>query len=98
MPSCIPFFPSVLIWNAASFSNVTVFEGENILNTMKTQTEIPVLTKSKIAVEKKQEQTASSCCTPKNDATVCCTPSEKLEDNGGACCAQPEDGSSCCDK
>jgi hypothetical protein len=86
-----------LIQVAASFSYVTVFKGENI-NTMETQTEIPVLTKSKVTVEKKQEPAASSCCAPKNNASVCCTPSEKAEDNGGACCAQPEDGSSCCDK
>ncbi|WP_133259546.1 hypothetical protein [Pseudochryseolinea flava] len=65
---------------------------------METNTEIPMLTKSKVPVEKIQTPAASSCCAPKNNASVCCTPSEKAEDNDGACCAQPEDGSSCCDK
>lgn len=57
---------------------------------------IPVIPKSK--VEKKETVAASSCCAPKNDASVCCTPSETKEDNDGACCAQPADGSACCDK
>jgi hypothetical protein len=65
---------------------------------METQTEIPVLKKSKGTEVKTQTPAASSCCAPKNKESVCCTPSEKLEDNAGACCAQPEDGSSCCDK
>jgi hypothetical protein len=65
---------------------------------METQTEIPVLTKSKVTVEKKERVAASSCCAPKSNASVCCTPSKNPEDNGGACCAQPADGSSCCDK
>ena len=65
---------------------------------METLTEIPVLKKSKVSYEKKQEPAAASCCAPKNSASVCCTPSEKPEDNGGACCAQPADGSACCDK
>ena len=64
---------------------------------MKTLESIPVLQKSK--VEKKETPVVSSCCTPKdNSASVCCTPSEKPEDNGGACCAQPSDGSACCNK
>ena len=65
---------------------------------MKANSEIPVLTKSKVTIERKSEPATPSCCAPKNNASVCCTPSEKPEDNGGACCAQPEDGSSCCDK
>lgn len=66
--------------------------------TMETLTEIPVLKKSKVSYEKNEEPVASSCCAPKNNVSVCCTPSEKPEDNGGACCAQPADGSACCDK
>jgi hypothetical protein len=65
---------------------------------METQTEIPVLKKSKVTIEKKEQAEASSCCAPRNNASVCCTPNEKPEENEGACCAQPEDGSSCCDK
>lgn len=64
---------------------------------METQTEIPVLGKSQVS-KSKTTPAATSCCTPKVDAGVCCTPSEKAEDNGGACCAQPADGSACCDK
>ena len=58
---------------------------------------IPVIQKTTISAEKKDVQ-ASSCCTPKDNASVCCTPSETKEDNNGACCAQPEDGSACCNK
>jgi hypothetical protein len=65
---------------------------------METQTEIPVLKKSKSTLEKKELVQPASCCAPKNNASVCCTPSETPADNGGACCAQPADGSSCCDK
>lgn len=56
---------------------------------------IPVIKKSTI---QKKTVAGTSCCTPKNNASVCCTPGESKEDNGGACCAQPEDGSACCDK
>jgi hypothetical protein len=63
-----------------------------------TTSEIPVIQKSKITKEKTVEAPASSCCAPKNNASVCCTPSESKEDNNGECCAQPEDGSPCCDK
>lgn len=59
--------------------------------------EIPLLKKSTLSSETK-EAPAASCCTPKNNTSVCCTPSETKEDNDGACCAQPADGSSCCDK
>lgn len=65
---------------------------------MNTETlEIPVLKKSK-ATSVKNDAPASSCCTPKGNAPVCCTPSETKEENNGACCAQPEDGSACCNK
>ena len=40
----------------------------------------------------------TSCCTPKVESAVCCTPSLTTEENNGACCAQPEDGSPCCNK
>ncbi|HEY3403875.1 MAG TPA: hypothetical protein VGK59_10840 [Ohtaekwangia sp.] len=59
--------------------------------------EIPVLQKSKSTTEMKEAAT-SSCCTPKENASVCCTPSQTKEENSGACCAQPEDGSACCNK
>lgn len=65
---------------------------------METQTEIPILKKTKIADVEMETPVASSCCAPTNNETVCCTPSEKIEDNKGACCAQPVDGSACCDK
>jgi hypothetical protein len=58
---------------------------------------IPAIQKTKIMSVQK-DGNASSCCAPKDNASVCCTPSETKEDNNGACCAQPEDGSSCCDK
>ena len=63
---------------------------------METQTEIPVLKKSVVTESKNQAPATSSCCAPKNNESVCCTPGEKPEDNGGACCAQPADGSPCC--
>ena len=63
---------------------------------MKTEMlDIPVIQKSQI---KKSEPVASACCAPKDNASVCCTPSTSEEDNDGACCAQPEDGSACCNK
>ena len=82
----------------ASFSLIIVFNSENKSNTMETLTEIPVLIKSKATLEKMQEPKASACCAPKNNASVCCSLSEKPEEIGGACCAQPADGSACCDK
>lgn len=57
---------------------------------------IPVIKKSKM--EKKVTEAAASCCTPKTNVDVCCTPSETKEANDGACCAQPDDGSVCCNK
>ena len=81
----------------ASFPVLPSLKRENIYF-METQMEIPVLQKSKVTTEKKAQAEASSCCTPKNNASVCCTLTEKAEDNDGACCKQPEDGSSCCDK
>jgi len=57
---------------------------------------IPVIQKLKI--ENKTGVGASSCCTPKNDASVCCIPSKEKDENNGDCCAQPEDGSACCNK
>jgi hypothetical protein len=65
---------------------------------METQKEIPLLKKSKIIRGKIEQPVETSCCAPKNNVSVCCTPSETPEDNGGACCAQPTDGSGCCDK
>ena len=65
---------------------------------METLNEIPVLKKSTVSREEKSVPAPASCCAPKNNASVCCTPGEKPEDNGGACCAQPEDGSACCNK
>jgi hypothetical protein len=66
---------------------------------METKTEkIQTIQKSKIEVKSKEAPAASSCCTPKNNESVCCTPSETPTENDGACCAQPEDGSSCCNK
>jgi thioredoxin reductase len=41
---------------------------------------------------------ASSCCTPRVEATACCEPSKSPEENNGACCAQPTYGGTCCDK
>ena len=68
-----------------------------LINKMKTQTIIPMLTKSKVH-QNTDGKSHSSCCTPKGDATVCCTSSDTTKDNDGACCAQPEDGSACCNK
>jgi hypothetical protein len=65
---------------------------------METKTEVPVLQKSRIKNSVKEVAPASSCCAPKNNASVCCTPSETKNENNGACCAQPEDGSECCEK
>jgi hypothetical protein len=65
---------------------------------METRTsDIPVIQKTKVTA-KKEVKDPSSCCTPKNNASVCCTPREPKEESNGACCAQPEDGSACCDK
>ena len=60
--------------------------------------ELPLVQKTKINARKKAVASASSCCAPKDNVSVCCTPSETNVDNGGACCAQPSDGSACCDK
>jgi hypothetical protein len=76
---------------------LAVFKDDKTINIMDTQTEIPVLKKSKIT-EVKSQPAASSCCAPTHNESVCCTPSENPEDNEGACCAQPDDGSFCCDK
>jgi hypothetical protein len=57
---------------------------------------IPVIQKTIIG--KKEDTAKASCCTPKNNESVCCTPSETKEENDGACCAQPADGSACCNK
>jgi hypothetical protein len=67
-----------------------------MLKIMETQTfEIPQLQKAKV---EKKAQNVSACCTPKLEATPCCTPSKSEEENNGACCPQPADGASCCDK
>jgi hypothetical protein len=64
---------------------------------METTTGIPVIQKSKITKKEKAEP-AVSCCTPKDNADVCCTPSLSKTENNGACCDQPSDGSACCNK
>lgn len=58
---------------------------------------IPVIQKSRPA-KKESKIEASACCTPKNNDSVCCTPSKTKDENDGACCAQPSDGTPCCDK
>jgi hypothetical protein len=84
---------------SASFWNYIVYSVEKTLKTMETTIEkITPIQKSKPEVKSKDVPAASSCCTPKNNAAVCCTPSETPAENNGACCAQPEVGSSCCDK
>ncbi|HEX6893106.1 MAG TPA: hypothetical protein VF141_20495 [Chryseolinea sp.] len=65
---------------------------------METQKEIPLLKKSKERNEKIVQLATTSCCAPKSNASVCCTPNEAPEDNSGSCCTQPLDGSACCDK
>jgi hypothetical protein len=68
---------------------------------METQTlNIPLVTKLQVRGQSNQNSaaTSGSCCTPKKEATACCSPSQSVEENGGACCAQPKDGSACCDK
>ena len=95
--TCIPIKKNIHFFDA-SFLVVAVYNGEKTLKTMETITEIPVLKKSKLTREGKEVEASASCCAPKNNASVCCTPSEEPEDNGGACCAQPSDGSACCDK
>jgi hypothetical protein len=79
---------------SASFLKVSVFIVQTN-KTMKTKTsEIPALQKIKIV----EKETVTTCCAPKTNAEVCCTPSVSKEENNGACCAQPADGTSCCDK
>jgi hypothetical protein len=57
---------------------------------------LPLIQKATIARQNTAAEAA--CCAPKNETSVCCTPSKSKDENGGACCAQPEDGSSCCEK
>jgi hypothetical protein len=90
---------TILARNNASFLNSIVFASEINFKTMETKTEkIPAIQKSKIELKEKVESATSSCCTPKNKESICCTPSQANEENEGACCAQPADGSTCCDK
>ena len=59
---------------------------------------LPIIKKIKIVPNRKDVGTGSHCCAPKDEATVCCTPSKSQEENNGSCCPQPEDGSACCNK
>lgn len=54
--------------------------------------------KLRMSPGKKESVVPSARCTPKNEASTCCTPDEHGEEKKRACCAQPDDGSPCCHK